>query len=186
MNRQSLESLLQQHQIPFHSWGQGESKTIKHLLDEITEGESVLEVRKGQLIKKVQGVGIDIFFHANGLAYKLVESRQIFAGGRVRTRNLSTSLGEKMKPEETPHFTARRALKEELGFDNVESLVPDGMEYSTDVRPPTVSDSFPGLVTQRTIYTFTIDLPIKCYDENGYTETQPDKTTYFVWTPVNS
>jgi hypothetical protein len=185
MDRPEVDCLLQQYQIPISVWGQGVSKTINHLYHDVAEGEVALEIQDGKLIKKEKGVGIDIYFHTNGKTYKLEEARQEFVDGRVRERKIRTSLGEKMKPGETPVTTARRALNEELGFANAQSLIPDVMEYGVENRSPTNSKSYPGLVSQRTVYTFTIDLPEKYYQPKGYMEIQPDKTTYFIWNRVD-
>ncbi|MFA6602206.1 MAG: hypothetical protein WCT01_00230 [Candidatus Shapirobacteria bacterium] len=48
------------------------------------------------------------------------------------------------------------------------------------------SQSYPGLMTRRTVHAFLLDLPNKFYREEGYQEEQPDKITYFRWQEIKS
>lgn len=87
---------LNEYGIPYKSWGTKGSKSFDELLGELEVGESRLEVRDGQLVRCVDGVGVDVFAEVGGRRYRLVEDRQEYrVDGAVRRRHPSTSIGEK-------------------------------------------------------------------------------------------
>lgn len=186
MNKNELEQSLLSRGVPIDSWGKDLSKTFAHLERELEDGESRLELSEKGLLRVEEGVGIDIFYIKKGRLYRLIETMQIFADGRTRTRENSTSIGEKMKPGELPFQTARRALKEELGIDGVENYIETAIFFNEEDRQSIVSNSYPGLLTKRKIHTLNIYLTENDFKPEGYRELQEDKTTIFEWREVTS
>ncbi len=181
MNKSELEVYLTSHRVPVEEWGTRESKTLGHLLAELGSGESnLIESDTGELIRAEIGVGINVYYIRGDTLLKLEEARQIFSDGRVRTRKLSTSIGEKVKPGEHPDEAALRTFQEELGISSVTLLNP-----TLEDRPPVISESFPGLVTKRRVHRYDVQMSDEDFREDGYIETQTDKTTFFVWEEVN-
>ena len=120
-----LKALLTSYSIAIDEWGYCESKTVAHLLAELHKSESTLqETEDGKLLRVVRGVGINVFYQDKGRLLRLQETRQVFSDGRGRRRDLSTSVGEKMKPDESPNEAATRTLTEELGISPF-GLSPD-------------------------------------------------------------
>lgn len=178
--RNSTLSLLRQHQILPEKWGTGGAKTVDHLLKEILDGETVLEVEpSGELIRKLAIATIDVHYvdDASGKRFQLKESKQIFKDGQQRVRNLKMSLAEKLKANESPNEEmVARALQEELGISGDLQITP-GETSEEMVESP----SYPGLMTKTRIYRFSIKLNPDQYNPDGYSEHQIDKETYFVW-----
>jgi hypothetical protein len=173
---EELSSYLKNFGVPLENWGRDGTKTVKHLLSEIQNAESILKEVDGKLIRYVTGVGINVYYKDDERTFRLEEYRQVFNTGQQRQRNIPTSLGEKMFPGETPKETASRGLKEELritGYDFDNPKIED--------RVPKPSETYPGLLTKHLIYVFDVTLRNGDYKPEGYREVQPDKTTYFVW-----
>lgn len=179
MNIQELEDYLRSHQVPIDSWGEGESKTLVHLLAELDAGESHLLEKDGSLLRIENGVAVNVLYEMEGQKLILHEVMQVFADGRPRKRDLSTSIGEKVKPGESLAAAAQRALDEELGIIGVALT-----NCRDEDRPPLPSRSFPGLMSKRTITIYDCYLNPDQYNPEGYIEHQLDKTTYFVWRPL--
>jgi hypothetical protein len=178
MTINELRAYLEAHSIPVSTWGTGESKTLEHLLAEINEGESVLQEQEGKLLRISQASALTIYYEEGGRRLVLREKEQVFADGRRRVRDfLRASIFEKMKRGENPEEVARRALKEELGIEELLPLKP-GPHSPIRILP---SESFPGLVSVFSFYNFDVFLPARLYKPEGYVEVQKDKSTYFVW-----
>lgn len=177
---ESLNAYLISHQVPTSEWGKGESKKLEHLLKELNKGEcKLIESEDGSLVRVVRGVGINIFYKSGeGKLLKLKEDRQVFSDGRTRRRVLSTSVGEKLQPGETPEQAATRTLEEELQIFGYSFS-----DYETVDKDLVISTSFPGLYTRNTIHVFDRFLEDKDFREEGYIEIQEDKTSYFLWEP---
>jgi hypothetical protein len=107
--RVEAEQLLRRYNMPLDQWGKGEAKTLDNLLEEIENGEAVLiEDEAGELVREISVVWMTVFYSdESGNRYRLIEEKQVFDDGRERTRDLSISVGEKMKPGEGPLETAR-------------------------------------------------------------------------------
>lgn len=184
MSGHELEFQLRAHGIPIDSWGTGKSKTLAHLSSEIENGESILLASNEKLIRREEGVAVNIFYHSNnGVELKLFEEEQTFRDNRKRTRDFPFSLGEKMKTGESPQEAIIRALQEELGIDNPNSLV-ENVEFELQHNDPVPSTTYPGLFTERIIHVTYMELPGEYYKPEGYVEKQPDKTTIFKWHEV--
>lgn len=178
-NVQKLQLLLLQSKIPFQTWGTGETKTIRDLAKEVELGEAQLIESAQGLIREINVVAITVLYtDEQGKTWRLIENKQEFHDGRSRTRTLDASVGEKMMAGETPEQTAQRALQEELG------LVTPPPARTASEKETQDSQSYPGLPTQITRHRFEISLTSDQYRPDGYTEKQPDKTTYFIWVPA--
>jgi hypothetical protein len=114
----SLRNQLESFGIDTTTWGTGEAKTIEHLYKEIKNGETILVVNDaGELLRKVIVGGTDVYYTSpEGKRYHLKEEKQVFKDGRERRRNLETSVGGKIKPNEDPKDATMREIKEELGI----------------------------------------------------------------------
>jgi 8-oxo-dGTP pyrophosphatase MutT (NUDIX family) len=178
-SQEELSSYLKSHGINPDNWGVGGTRTIKHLLNELQSSECRLEEINGRLIRHVIGVGINVFYKDGETILRLDEDRQVFTTGQQRRRNIITSLGEKMYPDEKPEDAAVRALKEELQLSDYSFGVPQ-----IEDRAPTPSKAYPGLITRHLVYLFDVLLKSEDYKPCGYQEVQPDKTTHFVWQKI--
>lgn len=107
--------------------------------------------------------------------------RSPFTDGRIRKRDNPTSIGEKIKHGELPFQATRRALGEELGIDHTEDYIGADTSFNVQVREPVISNSYPGLLTKRTIYTLDTYLTKRDFRPEGYREVQEDKTSIFKW-----
>lgn len=176
-----LRDYLLSSEIPVDTWGSGTSKTIQHLIDELQSGESTLgKNENGEIIRTINGVGLNVYFEDGNNKLVLIEEEQIFNDGRKRRRKLKSSIGEKMKTGEDPVDAAKRSMLEELGMSNFKLPTT----YIVEDREPVNSDSFPGLITKNTVYVFDCYVADEEFNPSGYIEEQTDKTTYFVWREV--
>ena len=173
-----LEQQLRRHGIAYETWGFDGTKTIDDLRTELREGESALEVRDKLLVRKVQVVGVDVFADINGARHILREDRQEFVcDGTIKYRQLSTSLGEKMRFGETSREAMARALHEELGIDAAEECIRVGDTQHQLAQ----STTYPGLISEKMLTLGAILLAPSQVRQEGYTECQPTKCTYFSW-----
>lgn len=181
MNKTELEQQLKSKGIPIEKWGVGESKTLENLLHELESGDSRLEEDPDLGVLRVEaGVGINVYFNEGKNSLVLVEDRQVFKDGRIRRRNLPTSIGEKMRPGESPLEAVSRAFSEELNIVAIGVIFSIGEED----RQPVSSVSFPGLWTKRKIHVFDTTMPPEYFKPEGYVEEQEDKTNYYEWRVV--
>jgi len=175
--------LLTDHGVHYWTWGRGESKTLAHLEKEVEDGESVLIEENGRLIRQVRILNIDVLFHTGYFFfesnwYRLKEDRQEFSDGRIRRRNLPSSLAEKLKAEEVPcRGSVARALREEIGFQYRPFYCRKIREWEEEKDSP----SYPGLFMRAEISLWLASLLQEDCNENGYVEIQEDKKTFFVW-----
>lgn len=180
MKRIELIHLLFEHNVPIHTWGIGKAKTLEHLVREIESGEAVVENKNGKLQRTAYGAVVNIFYTIGTTIWKLAEDKQVFMNGRVRRRDIDTSIGEKMLPNENPLDAAYRAFEEELGIKEKLDLKYLGEK----IKGPIPSISFPGLLSLYYMHAFEVWLPAHLYMPWGYKEIQLDKTTYFTWVKV--
>lgn len=179
MDEQHVRAKLEEFGVPYQTWGTGNSKSFAHLAREIAAGESYLYELNGKLVRKADGVLINVYFAQRALI--LIETLQLFADGRRISRKTDGSIGEKFKPGELPCDAALRAFREELGIDDPKLPLIEKPIYE---RGPLPSSSFPGLVSHFTVHHFEVDLPERHFIADGYIERQSDKTTYFNWKHV--
>ncbi len=173
-----VKGMLLKHGVDISSWGQDSTKNIEELVTELNSGESSLDETSDGLLRRVRVLALDVFVRVGDTVFILVEDRQEFQDGSVRRRNLSTSLGEKLKFDGSPEQTARRALSEELGI---------GEFYVRDLRlghieeSPRESGGYPGLPTNIAKHYAAVMIDPAVYRAEGYKEQQERKTTYFKW-----
>ena len=177
MDLKSLEEYLIQYGIPTNEWGTGYAKTLNHLLSEINSGECSIVEEDGKLIREIEFVMAEIFYEKEGKIFKLIEDRQIFSDGRIRTRKKESSVSEKMIIGEDPLKSLIRGIEEELRVYIKESQI----ESSGTEEKKEESQSFPGLMTKYKGHKFICFFEESQYNPEGYLEIQKDKKTYFVW-----
>lgn len=178
MTKENLLEFLDNNRIPYQTWGKGSAKTVDDLLQELNEDASVLVVNeREEVIRKSYGVIIDVFYRDATVLFKLRESKQVFADGRVRKRNLEHSVSEKIKKGEVASQTAKRGLCEGLGIIENLPIKLLGPRF----LGPVPSDSFPGTITEYTMFLFEFFMPHRHFVSEGYVEIQENKTTYFHW-----
>ena len=175
---EELTNKLKEYSVPVEEWGTGEAKNVEHLLDEIRGEECNLEDKGGYLIRSIEFVGVRIYHKdKDNVTWVLKEDKQEFKDGRVRRRNMPSSVSEKMKFGEDSLISAIRGIKEELGI-NVEGHQLIKMR---DLFYNGGSQSYPGLRTRYKGHQFTCFFNDDQFDENGYIEVQKDKSTFFKW-----
>jgi hypothetical protein len=177
MDLKSLEEYLLRFKIPLEKWGKGYAKTLIHLFKEIESGECSMSEKKGNLLREIEFVMCEMFYHDGKNLFKLIEEKQVFNDGRTRIRDKESSVSEKMMIGEDPLESLIRGVKEELGI----ILDKSQIEEEGDVEKTEASQSFPGLITKYNGHNFTCFLNDDQYDPNGYVEIQKDKSTYFIW-----
>lgn len=172
-----LKSLLKKHDIDYGAWGTGLAKTITDLLKEIRDGESVLRVHRGRLVRQVSHAQANI---THG-SMRLVETHQVLANGAVRDRgDTDRSVSEKIRKGESPRAAMIRGIREELGLS---SFAGNGLTVSTTrtKRSPAGGDSYPNLPAEHVLHQFNWQMPREYFIPEGYIERQTRKTSYFAW-----
>lgn len=175
---EQLKNYLIEFSTPISHWGTGKSKTIEDLFDEIRNKECHIEKSENVVIRLIEFVGIKVYHKdEDGNLYVLKEDRQEFNDGRVRRRNMPTSVAEKMIFGESPTVAAIRGLKEELSISVSASQLIKHKELKYDGS----SMSYPGLKTKYKGHQFTCFLEKSQFNPLGYIEIQKNKKTYFKW-----
>jgi N12 class adenine-specific DNA methylase/predicted kinase len=171
-----LTGILESHGIDTAAYGQGEAKPLATLLKELQEGEAQLVERDGQLIRRVSALGVDVYANVGSARLKIKEDRQVFADGRVRQRELPRSLGEKLKAGEDPAESVGRALAEELGITEFQTIEP-----VTEKTIERESGSYPGLASEYRAFDTAVLVAPSQFKPQGYEEKQAEKTNYYAW-----
>ena len=178
MDESQCRAFLAKHGISVQEWGKGGAKTLNHLIAELSATEAELSARDGLVVRRIRIARVSVCYIVGGKKLLLREQKQVFKDGRERIRrHLGSSISEKIRKGENPEEVARRAIQEELGINEYLRLSSNGIIYV----PLSPSRSFPGLLTENSIYVFCVHLLEKHYNPNGYIEEQHDKSTYFVW-----
>lgn len=175
---EELEKKLIEYSIPVNEWGMGYAKTIEHLFDEIQNEECVLKEVDGYIIRTIEYVGVRVLYKdKNGETWLLKEDRQVFKDGRVRRRNMPSSVSEKMKFNEDATISAIRGIEEELGvIVEMNQLIKQRPHFYDGG-----SQSYPGLKSKYKGNHFTCYLNDDQFNSEGYVENQKDKSTFFIW-----
>lgn len=169
--------------LPIAQYGQGQAKTVEHLLKEIQSGECQIEWQDNRPIRVINVLVADVF-SLDGKQY-LVEEKQVFADGRVRDRKEKNGspkrgISEKMQPGEVSQDAVFRAVEEELGLEDdgwgAIRTACLGQEIEEEESP-----SYPGLLTRYIKHKWQVFLSPELVKPEGYVEIQSDKSTYFVW-----
>ena len=173
-----LTQKLIEYSIPVNEWGTGYAKTIEHLFDEIQNEECIIREIDGYLVRSIEYVGVRILYKdENGITWLLKEDRQEFKDGRVRRRDMPSSVSEKMKFGEDSTISAIRGIKEELGIDiDITQLIKQRPHFYDGG-----SQSYPGLKSKYKGNHFTCYLTEYQFNPDGYIERQKDKSTFFIW-----
>lgn len=173
-----LISMLRKFSIPIDSWGTGSAKNVENLFDEIQNDECVIVDRGGYLVRHIEFVGVRILFKdKDGQTWVLTEDRQEFKDGRVRRRNMPSSVSEKMKFGEDPMLSAVRGIREELGVE----ISQDQLRKHRPIYYDGGSQSYPGLKAKYKGHQFTCYFDETQFKKGGYVEIQKDKSTFFIW-----
>lgn len=174
---------LRYHGVDTSNWGKVATKGIEDLVAELNAGESILGENSEGLLRKVAVLGLDVFVRHENKVYILAEDHQVFNDGSTRSRNLSTSLGEKIKAGETAENTVLRALSEELGIgDGAVKVLRMGAVEET-LRS---SSSYPSLPTSIVMHYAAAMIDPSEYNVAGYVERQDTKSIYFSWREFSS
>lgn len=185
-----LSELLQSWGVESELFGQGEAKTLQHLLQELRAGECELDGEEGELVRVLRNANLVILrpdpegellgrsTSRERLWLILQEQAQVFRDGRTRHRQLHASIGEKCGRDESPAQAAERALHEELGIHGVRV---EGQPLQHVFRR--LSSSYPGLSTEYRMYSWQLLLPEEHVREE-YREEQADKFTVWRWSPL--
>lgn len=175
-----LRNNLIEHGVPVDSWGTGHAKTLNHLYKEIKDGECRLSDEGEYLVRHIEFVAIKVYYRKEEEVYFLKEDRQEFKDGRIRKRNMPSSVSEKMKSGEDPLVSAIRGIEEELGF-RVES---SQLSKRRDIIYDGGSVSYPGLTAKYKGHQYTCYINEEQFSPNGYVEIQKDKKTFFSWIKI--
>ena len=177
---ETLATKLKDNGIDISKWNQGNAKTVEDLFKEIEEGETELtkDVR-GKLLRKVLGVGAEVYYTDGEKTFILKEQKQVFDDGRERVRNLGRSINGKMRFGENSRDAIIREVEEELGIAN--NYPMEELETIIDTND---SQSYPGLLSNYIVEVFKINLTRNQFKPEGYIEKGANPTTYFVWEEV--
>ncbi len=135
----------------------------------------------GYLVRYIEFVGIKIYYvDKDEELWILKEDRQEFRDGRIRRRDMPSSVSEKMKFGENPMIAAVRGIKEELGVEIEESQLTKRRDLDFNGG----SISYPGLRAKYKGHQFICYLNHNQFNPNGYIELQKDKSTFFTWKKI--
>ena len=177
VSQTELASFLSVHGVDLGAYGRREAKTLEQLWTEVEKQECTLLLDgAGKIRRRAYGAQIAIYYRRGDKTLQLIEDCQVFHDGRIHRRQLGASIGEKMQGDEKPLAAARRALSEELGIEENLALDPEETQTKT-----VHSLTYPGLISEYVIYTYSTWLPDHLYKPEGYVEVQEDKTNYWVW-----
>jgi len=179
----SLDQLLREQGVPLHLWT-GNSKKVKHLLEELRKKETVLVVENDQIIRDTNAVVLEIFFNhpTMGWLELLIEKTVFHDGEEVPGKN--ASLSEKFAPsKESVNAAFARAVHEELGFyeQNPKSFT----FLKTEINESKGNKGYIGLTSRRHLVFGQYIMSKKNFDPRGYSETTDEKTIFFRWYPCS-
>lgn len=172
----ALRELLIGHGFDLTHWGEGSTKPLEALWNELAEGESEIVSKMGIPTRRTNVAAVDVYATLPDARYRLAENKQVYNGGYERERGLITSLGEKIKRGETAETAVRRAVAEELGIRTVKSL-----ELVGEQLLERESATFNGMLSDLVLYLAKVEIDPSDFRPEGYIEVQPDKSIYFNW-----
>lgn len=162
---ESLHQWLLTLSIDLDSWNCGQAKSVDNLFNEISKGESSIQLQPPLRVVKV----VQVLVMHDGKY--LLELGQELDDKRMRSRKIPPS--EKMKPGEDCLFAAKRCLLEELQIQDQDITI-----LTRQCKPRyryRNSRSYPGLRTKYSIYRVEVivkDLPT----ENFWTDEKTIQT----------
>ncbi len=151
----------------------------KFVID-LNNKEFYLAEEEGGLIRYLNGINAHIYYSEGLQKKKLVEDKQIFTDISGAQRELVRGfeyLAEKIKMGEEPELALKRGIQEEL------NIPPEGYtyEFTNELQEEKESPYHPGLKTKYVFYVYQVNLKKEFYNELGYVEVEPKRSTYFVW-----
>lgn len=174
-----LKAWLRAQGIDFGEWGSNATKTVDHLWEEISAGETQITEEPPRRLVEVARV---VIRREDEI---LIEVGQEFVSGQIRRRNSPPS--EKMRPQESYVAAARRCLAEELGIGPEESVILEE-SYRQKIREKE-SQSYPGLTTRYVIHVVEAQVPglpegAFCTKEAASGPRDPVERHHWAWKPV--
>lgn len=173
-NTEDLKKVLDDNNIDYSPWnGSNGSKSVESLYKEIEDGESVMDINDGELVRSVFVVKVDVVYKDK----QLKESKQVFKDGYVKVRDIDFAVSEKRLDGEDGIISAVRGVKEELGLDiKKERFV--SLDEECQLK---VSNSYIGLKSNICMIRYRLELMDEEYNPKGYIERQSEKDIYFDW-----
>jgi hypothetical protein len=175
MTIEQFKQFLTHAGIDYSTWGVGATKTVEDLYMEFTQGETIFECSMAGLIRVVSVAVVTV--NVGNLVLK--ETKQVFANGSTRSRDMPGSVSEKFKLGEDPYEAGFRGLQEELGIP-IEGFIFNG-ELRINSSDPRLSRSYPGLMSRYRNYDFIVIMKSDFFQESGYMEDDGKKRTFFEW-----
>ncbi len=181
-----LKRNLMRANVPLCEWGQGQCKTMLHLIEEINAGESVMRLQMSpsgilRMYRYTRVILLKIFYHdpASLRKFRLVQKESGTAGNEYWEREHDASVSEKLKRNEAPDEKAvNRAIFEELNINDAKHYIIAEAKLLIEWK----TKSYRGIITQSEVFPYTVLLTPEQYKAEGYIETQPDGTvTHFIW-----
>lgn len=154
---ESLEKILNEHDIDYTNWGEKGTKTVIQLYKEIEANDCVLtlNIKDNLLIRSVNVLNIFNCYQKDGKKYILMEKSQQLVTGIIREKR-DLPIAEKLLLHENWHDGLERAIKEELGSLFLEQKDEPIIEiiHNSFVRKIKENDSFsyPGLFARYSLY----------------------------------
>ena len=181
MDINKLKIMLLDSNINLEKWSHNHgTKNIEDLKNEIDKGETNLEFRNNQLFRVVKLISIHIQVKLGDKIFTLAEDKQIFFTGAIRKRNLKC-IAEKIKYNEKPELTLKRALEEEIGLTIDKKAIFQG--ETEDIK---TSPSYPGLNSIYQIYNYYLLLNHEELGQIRFSEYQKNKGKINLFTLIPS
>lgn len=153
LTRKTLTKILREYQVNSDDWNHEQgNKTIDELVEELKNGESKLEIIKGELTRLVRVSSIDVRFKLGTQYFQLVEDKQILFSGAVKKRDLST-ITEKVKADEDFLTGAYRGLEEEIGLE-----IETGLKFIEETNFQRYSPHYPNLNSHYQVFNYQLIL----------------------------
>lgn len=173
-----LENLLNSHGIETTSWGIGHCKSVVELYEELHTGEARIIHTSRDLLRILAPVTTILWYQReDGMILLLNEAEQKFLDGSTRSRQfMDGSVSGKAEKGEGAVEAARREIREELGIEYIDPIIP--VRTQTDTR---FSESYPGLLTRYDLSVFMAELKDSQFNSSGYIETQGRVKSFFRW-----
>jgi hypothetical protein len=140
--------------------------------------ESSLIEEEGRLVRVTANIAVDVF---NPFRTEVLFEAWREKHGKRTTRTLGASFAEKIKGDADPKDEVKRGFLEELPLlaGHVTELRFSGIQEEAGV-----AYSYPGLATKYKRHCFEAVINEQSYNPEGYITVESDKTTCFLWKPV--
>lgn len=151
--------------------------SVKQLYEDIEKGETILEEIDGRLLRRVNVVCVHCFHYSQAREpLRLIEKKQILPDGSIRERGYKF-VSETMKPLETHHNAAKRALVEELQITDPTLQFQIYPKKQIKIKDST---TYIGLNSRYSVHHYRTEFPARLFKEN-YIEEEEGITTHFSW-----